>query len=78
MAHILSIHLNQQLPLLFVCAHLSLQKINLGFHFDVEQRARSACGWFFNFNGTAGVWRIQVCALHACSLPAHSVVCSTD
>ncbi|GLC55207.1 hypothetical protein PLESTB_000959700 [Pleodorina starrii] len=35
------------------------QKINLAFHFDVEQRARSYLGWFFNFNGTAGVWRIQ-------------------
>ncbi|KXZ45791.1 hypothetical protein GPECTOR_50g585 [Gonium pectorale] len=35
------------------------QKINLSFHFDVEQRARSYLGWFFNFNGTAGVWRIQ-------------------
>ncbi|PNH03644.1 putative xyloglucan glycosyltransferase 6 [Tetrabaena socialis] len=35
------------------------QKVNLSFHFDVEQRARSFLGWFFNFNGTAGVWRIQ-------------------
>jgi hypothetical protein len=34
--------------------------VNLGFHFDVEQRARSFMGWFFNFNGTAGVWRIEV------------------
>ncbi|GAX75300.1 hypothetical protein CEUSTIGMA_g2745.t1 [Chlamydomonas eustigma] len=37
-----------------------IQKVNLDFHFDVEQRARSHLGWFFNFNGTAGVWRIQV------------------
>lgn len=36
------------------------QKVNLGFHFDVEQRARSHLGWFFNFNGTAGVWRLEV------------------
>eukprot|EP00798_Chlamydomonas_sp_ICE-L_P016090 gene16090-22232_t len=36
-----------------------VQRINLGFHFDVEQRARSYTGWFFNFNGTAGVWRIS-------------------
>lgn len=35
------------------------QKINLNFHFDIEQRARSYLGWFFNFNGTAGVWRIR-------------------
>ncbi|MEW5308121.1 MAG: hypothetical protein WDW38_000102 [Sanguina aurantia] len=38
------------------------QKVNLAFHFDVEQRARSYLGWFFNFNGTAGVWRIA--AIH--------------
>jgi hypothetical protein len=37
----------------------SVQKVNLGFHFDVEQRARSFMSWFFNFNGTAGVWRIE-------------------
>jgi len=37
-----------------------MQKINLGFHFNCEQRARSWLGWFFNFNGTAGVWRIEV------------------
>ncbi|KAL6759438.1 nucleotide-diphospho-sugar transferase [Haematococcus lacustris] len=35
------------------------QNVNLGFHFDVEQRARSFMRWFFNFNGTAGVWRIE-------------------
>ena len=33
---------------------------------DVEQRARSYLGWFFNFNGTAGVWRIQVRVSTAC------------
>eukprot|EP00198_Chlamydomonas_reinhardtii_P007183 XP_001696519.1 predicted protein [Chlamydomonas reinhardtii] len=37
----------------------TIPKVNLCFHFDVEQRARSYLGWFFNFNGTAGVWRIQ-------------------
>jgi len=42
------------------CVLNAMQKINLGFHFDVEQRARSYLGWFFNFNGTAGVWRIEV------------------
>lgn len=30
------------------------QKVNLNFHFDCEQRARSHMGAFFNFNGTAG------------------------
>jgi hypothetical protein len=32
--------------------------VGLEFHFAVEQRARSFLGQFFNFNGTAGVWRI--------------------
>jgi hypothetical protein len=35
------------------------QKVGLAFHFAVEQRARSFLGQFFNFNGTAGVWRIK-------------------
>jgi hypothetical protein len=35
------------------------QKVGLEFHFAVEQRARSFLGQFFNFNGTAGVWRIK-------------------
>jgi cellulose synthase/poly-beta-1,6-N-acetylglucosamine synthase-like glycosyltransferase len=35
------------------------QKINLDFHFCVEQVARSYMGAFFNFNGTAGVWRLS-------------------
>jgi hypothetical protein len=33
-------------------------QVGLEFHFAVEQRARSFLGQFFNFNGTAGVWRI--------------------
>jgi beta-mannan synthase len=35
------------------------QKVGLDFHFAVEQRARSFLGHFFNFNGTAGVWRVK-------------------
>jgi len=35
------------------------QSVNLNFHFQVEQRSRSYMGWFFNFCGTAGVWRIK-------------------
>lgn len=35
------------------------QKVNLNFHFCVEQLSRSFTGSFFNFNGTAGVWRIE-------------------
>ncbi|MDE3088928.1 MAG: glycosyltransferase family 2 protein [Chloroflexota bacterium] len=33
------------------------QSIALDGHFVVEQTARSRAGLFFNFNGTAGVWR---------------------
>jgi beta-mannan synthase len=35
------------------------QRVNLDFHFCVEQMSRSYMGAFFNFNGTAGVWRIE-------------------
>jgi len=34
-----------------------LQQIMLDGHFVVEQTARSRSGSFFNFNGTAGMWR---------------------
>jgi hypothetical protein len=34
-----------------------MQAFALDFHFLVEQSARSACGYFTNFTGTAGVWR---------------------
>ncbi len=34
-----------------------LQGVLLDGHFAVEQAARSATGRFFNFNGTAGMWR---------------------
>jgi cellulose synthase/poly-beta-1,6-N-acetylglucosamine synthase-like glycosyltransferase len=35
------------------------QALYLDGHFLVEQTARSTAGVFFNFNGTAGVWRRQ-------------------
>lgn len=35
------------------------QGIFLDAHFVVEQVARSSAGLFFNFNGTAGIWRRQ-------------------
>jgi cellulose synthase/poly-beta-1,6-N-acetylglucosamine synthase-like glycosyltransferase len=35
----------------------SLQALSLDGHFAVEQRARAAGGQWFNFNGTAGIWR---------------------
>lgn len=34
-----------------------IQSILLGPHFSIEHRVRSRRGLFFNFNGTAGVWR---------------------
>ena len=35
------------------------QAIMLDAHFGLEQQVRSASGKFFNFNGTAGIWRTQ-------------------
>ncbi|WP_230839759.1 cellulose synthase family protein [Gloeobacter morelensis] len=34
-----------------------LQALGIDGHFAVEQQARCANGYYFNFNGTAGVWR---------------------
>lgn len=34
-----------------------LQSLAIDAHFMVEQQARSSVGFWFNFNGTAGVWR---------------------
>ena len=45
-------HLNRRHSLL-----TRLQAALLDSHFLVEHRARAASGRFFNFNGTAGVWR---------------------
>ena len=39
-----------------------LQGVLLDGHFAVEQAARSATGRFFNFNGTAGMWRREAIA----------------
>jgi cellulose synthase/poly-beta-1,6-N-acetylglucosamine synthase-like glycosyltransferase len=36
-----------------------VQSIMLDGHFVIEQTARNRCGGFFNFNGTAGMWRRQ-------------------
>jgi beta-mannan synthase len=33
------------------------QEVSLNYHMRCEQVAHSATGSFFNFNGTAGVWR---------------------
>lgn len=45
-------HLNDQHSLL-----TRVQSIFLDGHFLIEQTARSRSGRFFNFNGTAGLWR---------------------
>ncbi len=33
------------------------QCLSLNLHFKIEQRAKTASGYFINFNGTAGIWR---------------------
>ena len=40
-----------------------LQTIMLDGHFVVEQTTRNRTGGFFNFNGTAGIWRREAIAL---------------
>ena len=47
-------HLNQRQSLL-----TRLQAVGVNGHFMIEQSARSGCGLFMNFNGTAGVFRKQ-------------------
>jgi len=39
-----------------------LQSIGIDGHFVVEQAARAWHGLFFNFNGTAGIWRAEAIA----------------
>lgn len=45
-------HLNRDFSLL-----TRLQALAIDGHFGVEQAARSGSGHWFNFNGTAGIWR---------------------
>jgi len=45
-------HINQDYSLL-----TKIQSILLDAHFVLEHGARNRAGFFFNFNGTAGVWR---------------------
>jgi len=47
-------HINQDSSLL-----TRVQAMMLDGHFVIEQTARHRCGGFFNFNGTAGMWRRQ-------------------
>ena len=45
-------HINQNYSLL-----TQIQSIFLDGHFVIEHTARNRSGRFFNFNGTAGIWR---------------------
>jgi cellulose synthase/poly-beta-1,6-N-acetylglucosamine synthase-like glycosyltransferase len=45
-------HLNRDYSLL-----TRMQSLSLDAHFAIDQLARANSGYFFNFNGTAGVWR---------------------
>ncbi len=47
-------HLNRDYSIL-----TQIEAILLNAHFVMEQGSRSRCGEFFNFNGTAGMWRRQ-------------------
>lgn len=48
------VHLNRDYSLL-----TEIQALMLDGHFILEQIARNRSGCFFNFNGTAGLWRIE-------------------
>ena len=50
-------HLNRDTSLL-----TRIQALMLDSHFTVEQTARNRSDCFFNFNGTAGVWRVEAIA----------------
>jgi cellulose synthase/poly-beta-1,6-N-acetylglucosamine synthase-like glycosyltransferase len=50
-------HINREYSLL-----TEVQSIMLDGHFVMEHGARSRSGRFFNFNGTAGIWRREVIA----------------
>jgi len=61
-------HINADYSLL-----TKVQAIMLDGHFVIEQTARNRCGGFFNFNGTAGIWRreaiewsARLATRHAC------------
>jgi cellulose synthase/poly-beta-1,6-N-acetylglucosamine synthase-like glycosyltransferase len=47
-------HLNRNYSLL-----TEIQALMLDGHFVIEQTARNRSGCFFNFNGTAGIWRLK-------------------
>ncbi len=45
-------HINRDASML-----TAAQAVLLDSHFSIEHEARMRCGLFFNFNGTAGIWR---------------------
>ena len=47
-------HINENYSLL-----TKLQALTLDAHFVVEQLSRNDAGFFINFNGTAGIWRLS-------------------
>jgi len=51
------VHINRQYSLL-----TQIQALMLDGHFVIEQTARNQSGCFFNFNGTAGIWRVSAIA----------------
>jgi len=60
-------HLNRDYSLL-----TELQALMLDGHFIIEQTTRHRAGCFFNFNGTAGIWRKQ--AIHDAGGWQHTTV----
>ncbi len=52
-------HINPEYSLL-----TKAQTIAIDTHFAIEQVSRSGSNWFYNFNGTGGVWR-KVCIIDA-------------
>ena len=48
------LHLNRKYSLL-----TEIQALMLDGHFVIEQTVRNQSGCFFNFNGTAGIWRVS-------------------
>jgi cellulose synthase/poly-beta-1,6-N-acetylglucosamine synthase-like glycosyltransferase len=50
-------HMNRELSLL-----TRVQALMLDGHHLVENRARAAAGWLFNFSGTGGMWRREAIA----------------
>jgi len=58
-----------------------LQTIMLDGHFVVEQTVRNRTGGFFNFNGTAGIWRrraIEMSGAGNMTLSQRTLICLSE